>query len=50
MGSHFDLLKWGLLPHWTKEPTRAKRPIDAGSTKKAGMFRGALSQRRCIVT
>jgi putative SOS response-associated peptidase YedK len=24
---HLDLLKWGLLPYWTKEPTRAQRPI-----------------------
>jgi putative SOS response-associated peptidase YedK len=48
---HLDLLKWGLLPHWTKEPTRAQRPINARSetAAKSSMFRGALSQRRCIV-
>ena len=48
---HLDLLKWGLLPYWTKEPTRAQRPINARSetAAKSGMFRGALSQRRCIV-
>ena len=48
---HLDLLKWGLLPHWTKEPTKAQRPINARSetAAKSGMFRGALSQRRCIV-
>jgi putative SOS response-associated peptidase YedK len=28
---HLDLLKWGLLPYWTKEPTRAQRPINARS-------------------
>jgi putative SOS response-associated peptidase YedK len=41
----------GLLPYWTKEPTRAQRPINArsGTAAKSGMFRGALSQRRCIV-
>jgi putative SOS response-associated peptidase YedK len=22
-GRHLDLQKWGLLPHWAKEPTRA---------------------------
>jgi putative SOS response-associated peptidase YedK len=24
---HFDLLTWGLLPDWTKEPAKARRPI-----------------------
>jgi putative SOS response-associated peptidase YedK len=50
-GRHLDMLKWGLLPYWTKEPTRAQRPINARSetAAKSGMFRGALSQRRCIV-
>jgi putative SOS response-associated peptidase YedK len=50
-GRHLDMLKWGLLPHWTKAPTRAQRPINARSetAAKSGMFRGALSQRRCIV-
>jgi putative SOS response-associated peptidase YedK len=27
---HLDLLKWGLLPYWTKEPTRAQRPAPSG--------------------
>ena len=22
---HLDLLKWGLLPYWTKEPAKAQR-------------------------
>jgi putative SOS response-associated peptidase YedK len=26
---HLDSLKWGLLPNWTNEPTKAKRPINA---------------------
>jgi putative SOS response-associated peptidase YedK len=40
-----------LLPHWTKEPTRAQRPINVRSetVAESGMFRGALSQRRSIV-
>jgi putative SOS response-associated peptidase YedK len=47
---HLDLLKWGLLPYWTKEPTRAQRPINARSetAAKPGMFRRALEQRRCL--
>jgi putative SOS response-associated peptidase YedK len=42
---HLDMLKWGLLPYWTKEPTRAQRPINARSETAAqsGMFRGALT-------
>jgi putative SOS response-associated peptidase YedK len=48
---HLDLLKWGLLPYWTKEPTRAQRPINARSetAAKSGMFHRALEQRRCLV-
>lgn len=48
---HLDLLKWGLLPYWTKEPTRAQRPINARSetAPTSGMFRRALAQRRCLV-
>ena len=26
---HLDLLRWGLLPHFTQDPTRARRPINA---------------------
>jgi hypothetical protein len=33
---HLDLLKWGLLPYWTKEPTRAQRPINARSETVPG--------------
>lgn len=48
---HLDLLKWGLLPHWMKEPEKALRPINARAETIAssGMFRGALTQRRCLV-
>ena len=49
---HRDLLKWGLLPYSRKEPAGAQRPINARSVTaaKSGMFRGALAQRRCIVS
>ncbi|MEJ0015623.1 MAG: SOS response-associated peptidase [Acetobacteraceae bacterium] len=48
---HLDLLKWGLLPSWTKEPEKAKRPINARAETVAtsGLFRGAFAARRCIV-
>ena len=37
---HLDLLKWGLLPYWTKDPTETKRPINARSetASKSRMF------------
>src|SRR4051812_21808819 len=48
---HLDLLKWGLLPIWTKDPAKAKRPINARAetVTTSGMFRGAFQQRRCLV-
>jgi putative SOS response-associated peptidase YedK len=48
---HLDLLQWGLLPSFTKEPMKAKRPINARSETVAtsGMFRSAFAKRRCIV-
>ncbi len=48
---HLDLLKWGLVPHWTKDPAHTQRPINARAETVAtsGMFRSAFAQRRCIV-
>ncbi|MGA3400946.1 MAG: SOS response-associated peptidase [Acetobacteraceae bacterium] len=48
---HLDLLKWGLVPHWTKDLAHAQRPINARAETVAtgGMFRSAFAQRRCIV-
>jgi len=48
---HLDLLKWGLLPYWTKEPVKAQHPINARAetVAKSGMFRRAFEQRRAIV-
>jgi putative SOS response-associated peptidase YedK len=48
---HLSLLKWGLLPHWTKDPATARRPINARAETLAssGMFREAFMQRRCLV-
>jgi hypothetical protein len=48
---HLDLLTWGLLPYWTKEPAKAHRPISARSETAAtsGMFKDALTRRRCLV-
>ena len=48
---HLDLLKWGLLPFFTKDPVHAKRPINARAetVMTSGMFRSAFARRRCIV-
>jgi putative SOS response-associated peptidase YedK len=48
---HLDLLRWGLLPHFTRDPAHARRPINARAETVAtsGMFRGAFAQRRCLV-
>ena len=46
-----DLLRWGLVPHFTKDLKTARRPINARSETAAtsGMFRSALASRRCLV-
>ena len=48
---HLDLLRWGLVPGWTKDIKTARKPINARSETAAssGMFGGALASRRCIV-
>jgi len=47
---HLDLLNWGLLPGWVKDP-KPQRPINARAETVAssGLFRGAFNARRCIV-
>ena len=46
-----DVLKWGLIPYWTKDLKAARKPSNARSETAAtsGMFRGALAKRRAIV-
>jgi putative SOS response-associated peptidase YedK len=48
---HLNLLKWGLLPYWSKDPAKAQRPINARAETvgSSGMFRAAFKARRCIV-
>src|ERR1700732_4986293 len=45
-----DLLKWGPLPYFTKDPVHAKRRINARAETVAtsGMFGSAFARRRCI--
>jgi putative SOS response-associated peptidase YedK len=45
---HLDLLQWGLVPHWSKDPPKTKHPINARAETVAtsGMFHRAFAQRR----
>ena len=48
---HLDLLRWGLLPYWAKDPKSTRQPINARAETLATspMFRDALARRRCLV-
>lgn len=48
---HLDVLRWGLIPHFTKVLKSAPKPINARAETApgSGMFRGALKSRRCLV-
>ncbi len=48
---HLDLLTWGLLPHWAKDPKATRQPINARAETAAGspMFRDAFVRRHCLV-
>jgi putative SOS response-associated peptidase YedK len=48
---HLDLLNWGLLPFFTKDPKTARRPINARAetVQISGMFKAAFAKRRCLV-
>jgi putative SOS response-associated peptidase YedK len=46
-----DLIKWGLIPYWCKDPKGGRKPINAKAETiaKLPMFRDAYAKRRCIV-
>ena len=50
-GRHLDILKWGLVPYFTKDLKKARKPINARSESiaESGMFRDAFARRRCLV-
>jgi putative SOS response-associated peptidase YedK len=48
---HRDLLRWGLIPNWMKEPGGGQKPINAKCETVARLpsFRDGYARRRCIV-
>ena len=46
-----DLIKWGLIPYWCKDPKGGRKPINAKAETiaKLPMFRDAYAKRRCIL-
>jgi putative SOS response-associated peptidase YedK len=48
---HLDALKWGLIPYFTKDLKKARKPINArdDNVAKSGMFKDAFARRRCLV-
>jgi putative SOS response-associated peptidase YedK len=48
---HLDVLKWGLVPAFTKDLKRARKPINARceTVVSSGMFKAAFAERRCLV-
>ena len=46
-----DPLRWGLIPHWCKDPTGGRKPINAKSETVARLptFQEAYQMRRCIL-
>jgi putative SOS response-associated peptidase YedK len=48
---HLDVLKWGLIPYFTKDPKTARKPINARSERiaRSGMFKAAFRKRRCLL-
>jgi putative SOS response-associated peptidase YedK len=50
-GRSFELVRWGLIPSWAKDPSIATKTINAMSETAADKpaFRGALRLRRCLI-
>jgi putative SOS response-associated peptidase YedK len=46
-----DSLTWGLIPHWTKDASGGRKPINARAetVKSSAMFKSAYATRRCIL-
>jgi putative SOS response-associated peptidase YedK len=49
--NHLELMAWGFLPRWAKDPNEVPRPINARAETVATsrMFDGAFRSQRCLV-
>jgi putative SOS response-associated peptidase YedK len=46
-----NVLRWGLIPYYEKDPKGGRKPINARAETVAtsGMFKAAFARRRCLV-
>lgn len=42
-------LRWGLIPHWAKDPSCSARLINCRAENIATTFRDAFARRRCLI-
>ena len=50
-GRVIELMRWGLIPHWSREPTTPYSTFNARGEDAAGKasYRGPMRYRRCLV-
>lgn len=50
-GRHLEMLRWGLIPSWAKDPGIGSRMINARSetASEKPSFRKAFKERRCLI-
>src|SRR3954451_18716893 len=51
-GRHFQLMRWGLIPSWVKDPRKFTLLINARSEtiREKPAFKNAIKRRRCLIT
>ncbi len=51
VGRVVELMRWGLIPHWSREPSTPYATFNARSEDAAGKasYRGPMRYRRCLV-
>ncbi|MGK9236356.1 SOS response-associated peptidase [Inquilinus limosus] len=47
---HFDLLKWGLVPHWAPDMSRPHLHARAETVDELRPFAQSFRQRRCVIS
>jgi putative SOS response-associated peptidase YedK len=50
-GRHFRLMRWGLIPAWTKDPRKISLMFNARSetVQDKPAFKNAIKRRRCLI-